>query len=114
MGEKKAMIETDHPVLSISRQCEPVSLSRPVFYYQPAKADEQNLRLMEEIDRLYLKCPFYGSRRMAQERKGRGYEVNRKRIKSSTSSWAYRLLDQNLTPAKPCRATRFTLTCLGT
>lgn len=74
------MIEVDHPVLSISRQCMLVGLSRSVFYYQPAKADEENLRLMEEIDKLYLKSPFYGSRKMAKELKLRGYEVNRKRI----------------------------------
>lgn len=80
MEEKRAMIEVDHPVLSVCRQCELVGLSRSVFYYQPAKADEENLRLMEEIDRLYLKYPFYGSRKMTQVLKGQGYEVNRKRI----------------------------------
>ncbi|WP_224994323.1 IS3 family transposase [Cesiribacter sp. SM1] len=74
------MIEVDHPVLSISRQCELIGLSRSVFYYQPAKADEDNLRLMEEIDRLYLQYPFYGSRKMTKELNCRGYEVNRKRI----------------------------------
>lgn len=74
------MIETDHPVLSISRQCELVGLPRSVFYYQPAKADEENLRLMEEVDRLYLKHPFYGSRKMTQVLKAQGYQVNRKRI----------------------------------
>jgi putative transposase len=52
------MIEVDHPVLSIKRQCELVGLCRSVFYYQPVKADEENLKLMEEIDRLYLKYPF--------------------------------------------------------
>jgi putative transposase len=30
--EKRAMIETDHPVLSIKRQCELVGLCRSVFY----------------------------------------------------------------------------------
>lgn len=75
------MVDVDHPRLSISRQCELGGISRSVFYYQPAKTDEDNLRLMEEIDRLYLKYPFYGSRRMREVLKGRGYEVNRKRIK---------------------------------
>ncbi|CAN5822655.1 hypothetical protein BH24BAC1_BH24BAC1_38140 [soil metagenome] len=75
------MIEVDHPVLSVKRQCALVGLSRSVFYYQPAKADGENLRLMAEIDRLYLKCPFYGTRRMREALKAQGYEVNRKRIK---------------------------------
>lgn len=75
------MVDTKHPHLSISRQCELVGLCRSVFYYQPAKASEENLRLMEEIDRLYLKHPFYGTRRMTQVLKERGYGVNRKRVK---------------------------------
>jgi putative transposase len=79
--EKRAMIQADHPHLSISRQCELVGLSRSVFYYQPAKASEENLRLMQLIDEIYLKYPFYGTRRMCAVLKEQGHEVNRKRIK---------------------------------
>lgn len=75
------MIDANHPHLSISRQCELIGLVRSVFYYQPAKANDENLRLMEEIDREYLKYPFYGTRKMTEVLKQQGYEVNRKRIK---------------------------------
>lgn len=74
-------MDIEHPVLSISRQCELLGLSRSVFYYQPAKANKENLMLMEEIDRLYLKYPFFGTRKMAQVLKEQGYGVNRKRVK---------------------------------
>jgi putative transposase len=53
------LIGANHPHLSISRQCELIGLVRSVFYYQPAKADDENLRVMEEIDREYVKYPFY-------------------------------------------------------
>jgi putative transposase len=79
--EKRAMIETKHPVLSIKRQCELVGLCRSLFYYQPSKASEAKLKLMAEIDSLYLKCPFYATRKMTEVLKAQGYEVNRKRIK---------------------------------
>ena len=75
------MVQADHPHLSISRQCELVGLSRSVFYYQPAKASEENLRLMQQIDSIYLKYPFYGTRRMRAVLQEQGYGVNRKRIK---------------------------------
>jgi putative transposase len=94
--QKRAMIEPDHPVLSISRQCGLVGLSRSVFYYQPAKTGDENLKLMEEIDRLYLKHPFYGTRRMAEALKERGYGVNRKRVKR-----LYRLMGQQALGPKP-------------
>jgi putative transposase len=79
--EKKALVDPRHPILSISRQCELLGLSRSVFYYQPAKASDENLRLMEEIDRIYLKYPFFGTRKMTEVLKEQGYGVNRKRIK---------------------------------
>lgn len=75
------MVDIKHPHLSISRQCELLGLTRSVFYYQPAKAKEENLKLMEEIDQQYLKYPFFGTRKMTEVLKEQGYVVNRKRIK---------------------------------
>jgi putative transposase len=49
--------------------------------YQPATAKEENLRLMEEIDKIYLKYPFFGTHKMTEVLKEQGYEVNRKRLK---------------------------------
>jgi putative transposase len=94
--EKKAMIDTKHPTLSISRQCALLELSRSVFYYQPAKAKDGNLRLMEEIDRIYLKHPFFGTRRMTEVLKEQGYGVNRKRVKR-----LYQLMDIQAIGPKP-------------
>jgi hypothetical protein len=48
---------------------------RSTYYYQPRPESAENLRLLRQLDRLYLKCPFYGSRKMAHE-----LAVNRKRI----------------------------------
>jgi putative transposase len=56
--EKRAMVEVDHAHLSISRQCELVGLTRFVFYYQPAKADEENLKLMAEIRQAVSEVPL--------------------------------------------------------
>jgi putative transposase len=74
-------VEPDHPRLSIARQCQLLDLPRSSFYYQPATESEENLALMDLIDRKYTECPFYGSRRMAvwlsQQKKE---EVNRKRV----------------------------------
>lgn len=62
--EKRLMIEPDHQVLSIVRQCDLVSLPRSMFYYEPSRESAENLALMAQIDQQYLRCPFYGSRRM--------------------------------------------------
>ena len=50
-------------------------MPRSSYYYQPRLESTQNLRLLRRLDQLYLKRPFFGSRKMAVELK-----VNRKRI----------------------------------
>lgn len=41
---------------------------------------EQNLTLMAELDKQYLKTPFYGIRRMSAHLRSLGHSVNHKRV----------------------------------
>ena len=74
------MVETDHPDLSIRRQCELLALPRSSWYYQPAEESALNLQLMRLIDEQYTRYPFYGSRRMTAYLQRIGHPVNRKRV----------------------------------
>lgn len=75
------MIERDHPVLSVRRQCELVGLNRSTLYYEPAQESALNLELMRLMDEQYLKTPFYGWPRMLAYLQRQGYEVNHKRVR---------------------------------
>ena len=44
------MIESWHPKITISSQCELLGLSRSGYYYQPQGESQLNLRLMNLID----------------------------------------------------------------
>jgi len=68
--------------LSISRQCELITLSRTSYYRQPGIAGEsvENLELMRLIDKEYVRHPFYGSRKMRNYLRRQGRKVNRKRV----------------------------------
>jgi putative transposase len=80
--QKCALIEADHPDLSVRRQCELLGLNRSTLYYQPVPESAENLRLMDRIDRKYTDCPFYGSRRMTEWLdQDMGETVNRKRVR---------------------------------
>ena len=68
-------MDPEHPSLSVRRQCELLDLDRSTFYYQPCTETRVNLELMRAIDELYLKRPYFGSRRIAEE-----LDVNRKRV----------------------------------
>lgn len=74
------MIETNHPELSIRRQCELIGLNRATYYTHPAGETPFNLQLMRRIDEQYLRTPFYGYPRMTAELRRQGYKVNRKRV----------------------------------
>jgi putative transposase len=78
---KRALVEPDHPQLSIRRQCELVGLNRSTFYYQPARESDLNLCLMRLIDKQYTRTPFYGWPRMTAYLRQEGYAVNPKRVR---------------------------------
>jgi putative transposase len=78
---KRALIERDHPQLSVRRQCELLGLNRATLYYRPARESALNLELMRLIDEQYLQTPFYGWPRMTAHLRRRGYQVNGKRIR---------------------------------
>ncbi len=80
--DKIAMIEPSHAQLSIVRQCELLALSRATYYRSTDWADEsdENLALMNLIDKEYTRHPFYGSRKMRDYLRRIGLKVNRKRV----------------------------------
>ena len=67
-------------MLSVSRQCTLLDLSRSSYYYEPATETPANLALMVLIDQEYTAHPFQGSRRMTTWLRGEGHAVNRKRV----------------------------------
>jgi putative transposase len=75
------MIETNHPALSIRRQCQLIGLNRSTYYWQPAAESPLNLELMRLIDQEYTRAPFYGYRKMtARLNNQHGFQANRKRV----------------------------------
>lgn len=74
------MVESSHPGLSISCQCDLFGVPRSTFYYKPIPESEYNLLLMQEIDKMYLDSPSNGSRQMTANLIRKGFQVNRKRV----------------------------------
>ena len=80
-AERKAMIAPERPGLSLSRQCEILSISRSSIYYTPKGESPENLALMRRIDEVFLRWPFYGSRQMARQLGREGVLAGRHRIR---------------------------------
>ena len=74
------MIDPAHQNLSISRQCRLLNINRSTYYYKKKPIKPEDLKLMELIDKQYLKTPTWGSRSMRNHLRRLGYKVNRKRV----------------------------------
>lgn len=77
---RRALVEPDHPDLSIRHQCELLDLNRATYYYVPATESPLNLALMRLIDEQYMRTPFYGWPRMTIYLHNQGYVINHKRV----------------------------------
>jgi len=76
-----SLIEKDNERLSIREQCELLGLSRSNYYYEhkPIISLEDKV-MMDAIDEIYTKRPFYGVRRITKQLHRDGTMVNHKRI----------------------------------
>jgi putative transposase len=76
------MIDWKNNKLSVRRQCELLSVNRSTAYeHREGRAGgEEDLRLMRRMDKLFLKDPTMGSRRLSKVLGREGEAVNRKKI----------------------------------
>lgn len=79
-SEKLKLIEPSNPNISIIRQCELLKANRSSFYYQPQPVNQETINLMNRIDEIYTKFPYYGSPRITAQLNREGITANHKRI----------------------------------
>jgi len=75
-------VEKDNEQLSVRYQCGILSLNRSSLYYERIGLSEEDERILEEMDKIYMDFPIYGSRRMSRELKRRGFKVGRYKARS--------------------------------
>lgn len=78
---KRGIVEKDHEDLSVRWQCELLALNRSSLYYERRGLSEEDQAILDEMDRIYLDFPYYGSRRMSRELRRRGYTVGRQKTR---------------------------------
>jgi putative transposase len=80
-SERKTLIRRDHAALSLPRQCKVLKISRSSLYYTPGGINAETLKLMNEIDRVFTKYPFFGSRQIAAYLPRNGFHAGRHRVR---------------------------------
>lgn len=73
-------MDKEHSQLSILRQTDLLDISRSSVYYQPT-VDPEDILIMNAIDEIFTKYPFYGHRRIKPELEAEyGLDVGKKKI----------------------------------
>jgi len=75
------MVSRDDTI-SIRKQSEWLGLNRSTLYYRPVPMSVYDLCLMNRIDELFTKYPFFGSRRIMEYLNLEGYDVGRDKVRS--------------------------------
>lgn len=92
-------IKSNHPLLSVRRQCELLMVPRSSLYYQPIAEKPENIKMMHLMDKHLLLHPTEGVITMVDWLKEHGYPVGPKRVRRLFRLMGYQTLyrKKNLT-----------------
>lgn len=74
------LVERQGGELSVTMQCELLSLNRSGLYYVAHGDSERDLLIKRRIDEVYTACPFYGIRKITAQLRAEGLLVNHKAV----------------------------------
>ena len=83
---KKEMIDSQaNNKVSLNRQLELLSVSKTAYYYEPVEVfgTEEDRALLNRIDEIYTKFPYYGHRRVHQLLLKEGVVIGRKMVQKA-------------------------------
>lgn len=112
-SERKAKICKDRTDLSLTKQCQLLKISRSSLYYVPVGMDDETLKLMNGIDRVFTNYPFFGSRQIAAYFPRNGFHPGRHRVRRLMGIMGLQAIYRGPTPAKSIPSTGFIHTCCG-
>lgn len=68
-------------MIPVNKQCDLLGLPRSSYYYESARDDSYNQRLMNLIDEQFTRTPFYGVEKMTAWLRRNDQDVNPKRVR---------------------------------
>ncbi len=83
-SKRKTLINRNRTDLSLTKQCQLLKISRSSLYYTPVGVNAETLELMNEIDRVFTKYPFFGSRQITAYLPRNGFNAGRHRACAPT------------------------------
>ena len=80
--------------LSLNKQLQLLSVSKTAYYYEPVVpfSSDEDIKLLNTIDMIHTKYPYYGTRRVHKLLKRLGFDAGRKLIKTAFEFMGIRAL----------------------
>ena len=80
LSDKKDLVDSKLTTLSMTRQTKLLEINRSTLYYKPVPLSNSNLRILNQIDEIYVDNPDYGYRMIHQQLKEDGYAIGNNRV----------------------------------
>ena len=101
LAQRRKMADREHSSLSMTRQCALLGVSRSGMYYRSRGTSEEDLALMQAMDRQYLETPFFESRRTRVWLERQGMVVGRKRVQRLMRTMGLRAIYRGPRTSRP-------------
>jgi putative transposase len=76
------LVNKGDEIISLRRQCLLLEINRSSLYYQAREISEEDLWLMNQLDKQYTKTPFYGVRKMREYLQRLGYNIGKDKVRA--------------------------------
>jgi len=80
LSDKKDLVNSKLTTLPTTRQTKLLNISRSTMYYKPVPFRASNLRILNQIDEIYVDNPDYGYRMIHQQLLEDGYTIGNNRV----------------------------------
>ena len=80
LSDKKDLVDSKLTTLSMTRQTKLLEINRTTLYYKPVPFGKNNLRILNQIDEIYVDNPDYGYRMIHRQLKEDGYAIGNNRV----------------------------------
>lgn len=80
LSERQDLVDSKLTTLSLARQTKLLEINRATLYYKPVPFSKQNMRILNQIDEIYVDNPDYGYRMIHQQLKEDGYTIGNNRV----------------------------------
>jgi len=80
LSKRQDLVDPKLTTLSMTRQTKLLGINRTTLYYKPVPLSSSNLKILSQIDEIYVDNPDYGYRMIHQQLKEEGYSIGNNRV----------------------------------